>query len=236
MHLSHYHAFPLINQPERNNLFCCADNDISDFPYFKNKFPWYNNLPFYVVPFVVDDRFEVCNQDKEFKCCITGTYHDIPRNKIDFGIYNSNGNSTLHPLRFELSNYNHDLINKRLTLFGYKDPLSKQKDYFKFNIVDFYNQHQYALVPGEGNGLIAIGSLEALNCGCKIFLTPWEAKGLFDDSEYVSYDGSLKDFIHKLEFLIRADEKNIIDNAKTISKFKKDELILRFKNTFSNND
>lgn len=230
VHLSHYHGFDSFNDSSQKNIYFCADNDISDFDYFKNKFPWYESRKLFIVPFCVDDRFIDNQLDRASKCCITGTYHDIPREYVDFGIYNSKGNSTLHPLRFDLSTYESEKLEKRLTLFGDKDPLSKQKKYFNFNIVDFYNSYNYALVPGEGNGLIAIGSLEAISSGCTIFLTDWEAKELFNEGEYVKYDGTLNDFIEKLDLYLSNDIKII--NPNIFNKFKKTEAIARFVNNF----
>lgn len=233
VHLSHYHGFKDFGGVKEDNLFFCADNDISLHHYFKNKYPWYKN-GIQIVPFCVEDRFSnATNLKRKKKCAVTGTYHNLPREVADFGIYNSLGNTTLHPLRFELANYESNLIEKKLSLFGYKDPLTKQKKYFSFNIVDFYRSFNYAIVPGEGNGLIGIGSLESLACGCTIFLTEWEAKGLLNEGEYIAYDGTLEDFMSKLRTAI--NKETIINLDENVSnRFKADFLVDKFKNNFVN--
>ena len=44
----------------------------------------------------------------------------------------------------------------------------KQKSYFSFDVVDFFNNNKYALVGEEIYGLPGIGFFEAMACGCVV--------------------------------------------------------------------
>ena len=44
----------------------------------------------------------------------------------------------------------------------------KQKSYFSFDVVDFFNNNKYALVGEEIYGLPGIGFFEAMACGCTL--------------------------------------------------------------------
>lgn len=235
VHLSHYHTFQDLDYSNYSNLTFCADNNIAAFDFFKKKFSWYEKR-IIIVPFCVSDRFKVLHEFERIKkCCVTGTYHDIPVSKVDFGIYNSRGNTTLHPLRFELAQGNWPFLVKRLNLYGKNIFEVFQRSYLKFDIVRFYNSFDYAVVPGEGNGLIAIGSLEAIACGCSIFLTSWEADGLFESNEYFEYDGGLDDLIAKCQaYTDSGDELSWNVKSRLLDRFKADNLVQRFRSSFEN--
>ena len=143
---------------------------------FKNYFKSIVVIPFYVK----DEFFQYkLKGEREDKVLITGTYHNIEVNQstFDFGIYNSIGNLCLHPDRFKaLSLSNNSMIEFRVSEYGKK--VNKQKDYFKVPFSDLYKTFRFAYVPGEGTGLIAIGTLEAYCSGCKVFILQTELKGL----------------------------------------------------------
>lgn len=229
-HLSHYHGLDKIEAHLAQNVFFCADNNIKNHKYFKNKFSWYNK-EIIIVPFFAESRFKNLNKERLNSCAVTGTYHDINKKEIDFGIYNSKGNTTLHPLRYDIAQSDIEGLVSRLSLFEKKDLFKKQKKYFSFDIVEFYNSHKYALIPGEGNGLIAIGSLESYASGCDIFLTEWEASGLFDENEYFKYNGELNDFIKKFKSV---RNKRYELNSPIRDKFSYEKSIIRFQENILN--
>jgi hypothetical protein len=181
IHLSHYHTFPgEYDLGQHKNIFLCADNDCGQANFFMRKFKNYFK-PIIVIPFYVKDVFfqYKYEDERQDKVLITGTYHNIEVNQstLDFGIYNSIGNLCLHPDRFTaLSLSNNSMIEFRVSEYGGK--VNKQKDYFKVPFSDLYKTFRFAYVPGEGTGLIAIGTLEAYCSGCKVFMRRSEMEGL----------------------------------------------------------
>ncbi len=202
-HLSHYHTFTVTNHSSSiaEKLIFAFDNDVGEHHYFKKKFPWYYKR-IIIIPFEVKERFYekalVAEKDKIEKCGVTGTYHDFDVSKVDFGILFEN-KSTLHPLRLEMATKDqiNDLFDSKLALYKSGSGLvkkligAKQKKYFEFDIVSFYANHRGCVIPGEGTGAIAIGSLEAMASGCHVYLTEWEVKGLnLCSAGYSLYDGT----------------------------------------------
>lgn len=202
LHLTHYHTYPYNSVYLEDNFQFVFDNNVSDTSYFKSKFPGYNK-DILIMPFYVQDRFFECDIDsKRSGIAITGTYHDICPFISDFGIYNR-GRTTLHPIRHEISFIKTpDFFKVKLGLFKNPNDLKSlfkrffdygQKEYFSFNIVDFYKTSTFSLIAGEGNGALAIGAIESLACGCKPYLTVNEACGLELSSESFNIYSSISD-------------------------------------------
>lgn len=87
-----------------------------------------------------------------------------------------------------------------------------QKKYFSFDIVEAYNKHKFAVVGDEITGFIAIGSLEAMACGCVVFCVKESVQGLemIEYEHYLPYDGTYKDLITQYEKY--KNDENLISN------------------------
>ncbi|MEZ9886517.1 hypothetical protein AB4374_21830 [Vibrio splendidus] len=224
IHLTHYHTYEYNNIYKSENVFFCFDNDVSNVVYFKHKFPEYDK-GIIILPFYVNDRFNYdYNINKVNSVAVTGTYHDFNPNEVDFGIYNRD-RATLHPIRHELANRKlNTCFNVKLGL--YRNPTTvksliklltsyRQKRYFSFDIADFYAQHKFSIVAGEGTGAVAIGTLESIASGCIAFVTIDEISGLdIPEGSYIIYDGTINDLLKKVDLAINNnDEENkIIQN------------------------
>lgn len=239
-HLSHYHTFPKMKCPTEKlleKIVFCFDNNILNNKYFKKRFPWYTK-DLEIITFQISKKFfnspNILN--KENKCCITGTYHSYNKVEADWGIYNRN-QCTLHPLRHELAQIKlAGHINSKLSLFKKNSIVNlkniRQSKYFDFDIVEFYSNYKYACIPAEGTGAIAIGSLEAMARGCKLFLTTEETLGLnINQCVYNNYNGSAEDLLSKIEYCINSYEKidtQVIIN--TANNFNEENLRRKFIN------
>ena len=104
-----------------------------------------------------------------------------------------------------------------------------QKKYFSFDIVEAYNKHKFAVVGDEITGFIAIGSLEAMACGC----VKESVQGLemIEYEHYLPYDGTYKDLITQYEKyknnenLISNISKNAICFIKRLKEKNKNKII-----------
>jgi hypothetical protein len=196
------------------NACLVADSDLSHNKYFQNFFP--QSLPILVLPFVVNERFVVKRPlaDRDTKCAATGSFHDLTK-EVPHDYYRDFieffRTDTYHPIRKML--YQHreqlsDWLECRISPYrettgkssiGAKLPILLrldvlQAEYFSFNIVDFYNEHRFAIVGEELSGAPAIGFFEAMACGCVML----GAKGGFYDgldlelgTHYLAHNGTL---------------------------------------------
>lgn len=234
IHLSHYHTFSQskIDLSLNPNIVLCADNDISNTKYFKDRFNYQYKIR--IVTFFVRSSFfnNSFNEIRFNKCCSTGSYHNIPRSKQDFGIYNSDGNSCLHPLRYDLAKFVDSNLDSMLTLYGTNVRSALQKEYLMFDLPLFYSQYNFAVIPGEGNGLIAIGSLEALASGCMVFLTKDELSGLkLTSNRVIIYDGTLIDLQMKINQAIKNNIFSRMQNDDSINQYTYEYLAANFLNS-----
>ena len=219
------------NAQRIKNAIYVSEANLSQNPFFEQYFGKQQKV--IALPFLVAERFKCLTPfaDRLDKCAVTGSFHDLTRETphkyyqdfIDF--YKID---TYHPARkmlyankenlaqdfdCKVSPYreNQNNIFKRLDL--------AQKKYFSFDIVDFYNQHKYALVGEEIHGLSAVGAFEAMACGCVLIAQ----KGSFYNGldleagvHYVEHDGSLKSIRETMNWLRAYPEKSveISENAK----------------------
>lgn len=219
LHLSHYHTFDIsATDFEELDIKLLFDSDVSNHIYFHKKFPTYNRQVC-VLPFQIDDRFFVDeDQKKKPRIAVTGTYHKLPDGILDI-TYNEY--STLHPIRlaYAQSNIQADHLENHLSLFESQSiwsVLLGQRKYMSFNIAELYKTCSHAFVGAEGTGAIAIGTLEAMAAGCIPFVTENELSGCIFDlkvANFEFYDG-LDDLIKKtLNFYVReeimADMNNV---------------------------
>lgn len=238
VHLSHIHTF-IIDKIffDLLNIELCFDNDISFHPYFIKKYPFYKKN-ILIVPFSLNNKFfnhiRIKSSQKHI-LTICGTFHKFPIGTFDIEF---DGFSTLHPLRLALANYDKFSINvnNRLSLYHSNSILSViigQKKYFNFDIVKEYQDSSYALIPGEGNGAIAIGSIEAMACGCTVLLSSWEIKSLnlnTSIADYIEY----QDFNHLISIISNLKSNFYISfkNIKFASRYRSEILLEDFNDIF----
>lgn len=226
-HTSHY--FVSTREKSQNlstldNAFLGGDADITGNAYFRRFFPWYRH-PFLVLPFAVGNRFSAKKawEDRLPKAIATGTFHDltmeIPRHKYEDFIA-ATGSSTYHPLRKEIFEQADRLVNIDSRISPYRppekrSPLQKffahfwvgQKSYFAIDIVDLYNNYQYAVVGEELPGFPALGAFEALACGCTLLgeSTAYAGTGLQPEVHFLPHNGTLAGLQEALKAAHRPD-------------------------------
>lgn len=242
-HLSHYFlatAEKADNIRRLPNVYLAGDSDISEVPYFRRYFEWYNK-PFLILPFAVGERF-VNKQpwtSRESRVVATGSFHDLrlerPKRKYaDF--MTATGATTYHPVRLALHQLNNDLapwLDCKVSPYRQygQNRLSRllshfkigQKKYFSINIVELYNQHKFAIVGEELSGFPALGAVEAMACGCLLIAQPqyYKGLGLVPNKHYLPYDGD----IHSLPEIVQTNNnKTLYSMAKETSEFVRKEF------------
>lgn len=226
-HTSHY--FVSTSEKSRNlrtlhNVILAGDADISSNPYFQRFFSWYDK-PFLVLPFAVGARFSNKKpwQDRLPKVIATGTFHnltqEIPRHKYEDFIRNT-GSDTYHPLRKAIYQHRNTLtkIDSRISPYRPEESTSKlrrflahfwvgQKSYFAIDIVELYNNYQFAVVGEELAGFPALGAFEALACGCTLLGEPsaYCGTGLKPHVHFVPHDGTLDGLLAALDGAAQLD-------------------------------
>ncbi len=239
-HLSHY----FVSSKEKadnlrtlDNLLLAGDSDIREIPYFKKYFSWYKRK-FLVLPFAVADRF-VANTSwdiRDSRVVATGSFHDLRKEQPAYkyqDFISTTGSTTYHPIRKEIFNSDNILeaiINTKISCYREygKSFLNRflnhfqvsQKKYFSIDIVDLYNNHKYAVVGEELSGFPALGSLEAMACGCVLFVQPqyYQGLNLVSGQHFFSYDGGLNSLIEKISITqmmsLESMSKKISEKAK----------------------
>lgn len=223
MHLSHYmirtrEKFDFFKQ--LNNITLLGDNDCTQNSYYQD-FLGNSNINLKVVSFIPQDRFfrKINFEERSLKIIATGSFHNLyeekpPEYYEDFlKFFNL---STYHFIRKEIFEDNQ---NEKITSYvkPYRENSKKkldisQKKYFSFDIVEAYNKHKFAVVGDEITGFIAIGSLEAMACGCVVFCVKESVQGLemIEYEHYLPYDGTYKDLITQYEKY--KNDENLISN------------------------
>lgn len=213
-HLSHYFVATSLkakNLSQISNLYLAGDSEISKNEYFKHHFSWYRSEKIIVLPFVVGDRFKPVKSfsDRQPKFIATGSFHNLEEEKPawkykDFtSFFKMN---TYHPIRKYIY-YNKealsDIIDCKISPYRegkksfFRNLLNKfsisQKSYFSFDIVDLYNNYQFAIIGEELSGFPAIGVLEAMACGCIVFVQEGYYNGfdLENNKHVFFYDGNV---------------------------------------------
>jgi hypothetical protein len=234
-HLSHYFVDTRIkasNLKKIKNSYLAGDSDISKNDYFKKFFYWYEK-PFLVLPFAVGARF-VNNMPwavRDDKVIATGSFHRLSlespaRRYADFRC--ETGLDTYHPVRkkiFESAENMSSYLECRISPYrNYSESAVQrwrsilcvsQKKYFSINIVDLYNKYKFAIVGEEMSGFPALGSLEAMACGCVLLGQPdfYNGLGLVPNIHYLPYDGDSFN-IHTIIMTANYNDlKKISDNA-----------------------
>ena len=79
----------------------------------------------------------------------------------------------------------------------------KERAYFKFDVVEKYNEYRMFLCPEEAIDLPGIGFVEGMACGAAYIgiRDPMYADmGLIDKVHYIGYDGTLQDAVEKIAY------------------------------------
>lgn len=80
---------------------------------------------------------------------------------------------------------------------------NNERAYFKFDLVQRYNEYRMFLCPEEIIDLPAIGFVEGMACGCAfigIRDPMYHQIGLIDKVNYIGYDGTLEDAADKIRY------------------------------------
>ncbi len=212
-HLSHYFidtARKAVNMRSCRRLLLAGDSDITDNPYYRSHFGWYESV-LLVLPFAVSDRFRSATPfDKRSNLCVaTGTFHDLTRERParKYSDYRSLvGIDTYHPLRAEIWDERDNIGDEirclispfRMRRFRHVAPvldrvLVAQRKHFSIDLVQEYDEAKMAVVGEEASGFPALGSLEAMACGTLVLgrYDAFEGLGLIEGRHYLGHDGTL---------------------------------------------
>jgi hypothetical protein len=224
IHVSHFHRgtkFLRRNLEKIDRKILVSEMPLSKCsPFFRDKV---SNSNVQVINHKIQKRFVRIreNECRRHSCAVSGSYYVFRKDErsADFFDYFDGGN--LHPnrelfynnrlncgdiatvkiekyddLAGENKNYSNRIFRKMASARRFL--LSKsQPNYFKFDIVEFFNSHKFASVPIEITGVISISVFEAMACGSVIIserADVLEHIGLREGEHFLSYDGSLEDF------------------------------------------
>lgn len=211
--------------------FLAAENDLTKNNYFKHYFPWMERV--YVLPFVFSGRFKRTKdfQQRSNKCFASGSMSvpSAPSYVKYFGscsalqpmrqiIYDRQKN--LQDVMDIFIYPHHDALKdlkeikdgdglfvrwmkKELPGSVLKKLFSYQLPYFRFDIVEKYNQYQMFISPEERTGLPSLKMLEGVRCGSVLvgINDPmYAAIGFKDGINYISYaENNLEDLKQKIK-------------------------------------
>ncbi len=218
-HLSHYFVNTKLkseNISQCSNSILAGDSDITNNSYYQKHFGWYKKN-FYVLHFAVQSRFKkyISFSEKFNGGIATGSFHRLSECKpanIYMDFINHFQRDSYHLLREEIHAADIDPKTLKSYVSLYNEPsklgeikkffnVSSQKKYFSLDIVHEYNKYKYAIVGEELSGFPAIGAFEAMACGCILIAKEKYYRGLgFEPNlNFLTYDGSLSDFLKVLE-------------------------------------
>lgn len=255
IHLSHYHLYAnkLKYWSSFENVIFCADADIRNnyfFNFFIDKRP-----PFFVLTYIINNRFNISKEwkNRTSKIISTGTFHEFEKiysikqlisNPLS-GIF---GTLSLHPERRVIAKYADKLpllesknssmgTLKIFTLFKEKKKVN-QSQYFAFDIVELYNEFQYAFVGEETiTGLPGIGIFEATICGCTPIInracyngTPFE--NMTDSIEYSNINELINIIKYPSNFSVLDDRNKRISLSTKLKEFYSPSFQLNILETF----
>lgn len=208
------------------NHFIAENNLYKNSDYFRKYFNWYKK-DIYHIPYVFKDRFKNLKPFKERNniCFATGTFEhlsDHPRYETFKKFFNT---VTIHPMRKiiydNLDSLDNVIDSKISDLYKneverkgvdgnffqkayariFNTMFAKQSNYFKFDIVNEYNNSKMFVVPEEANDIPGIGFIEGMACGSAYIGLDdpmYKDIGLIPGIHYISYDGTLNDLKNKI--------------------------------------
>lgn len=214
IHLSHYMndiAVKSTNAKILNIDYFIAENNLYKSSSFFRKFFDFYNKDVYLLPFVAQERFinKKKFQDRKNKCVGLGSLNIFKKNDINMvkDFVDFYGSDTYHPMRKELFKYKENITKTiDVLISNHYEEYNKtvqETIYYKFNIVEKYNEYKMVVVPEELNDLPSIGFVECIASGCVyvgIDSEMYKDIGLLPDIHYISYDGSLENLIEKINF------------------------------------
>ena len=203
------------NIEKLRNAHLVSEGDLSQNPYFQH---FFSKKLVSVVPFAISDRFTMERPlaERDAKCAATGSFHNL--NEEEPFVYYREfieffKTDTYHPVRKMLHQHREELsgwLTSRMSPYRETKGNSKsigallrnllrldvaQSEYFSFDMVDFYNQHQFAIVGEELSGAPAVGFFEAMACGCVTLGQRgayYNGLGLEPNVHYLQHDGTIE--------------------------------------------
>lgn len=226
VHMTHFAFQPRIGSDNLRMLkpdILVAENNLKrNSPFFLRYFGDINS-DFYQLPFVPAARFKryIKYSDRIIKLGITGTISHGIRDS-DFNEYYGHGE--LQPLRRQIYNKRHE-YNNYIDTFMYdhattqsqheqsaniqisdrkkEERNQERSNYYRLDIVDFYNRHAMFAVPEEVCNLPGIGFIEGMACGSAYFGIDdpmYRDLGMEPGTHYVAYNGTLENLVEKLAY------------------------------------
>lgn len=209
----------------KNPIIAVAESNLNNSQYFQKHFNFISGN--YVLPWAVKKRYVKKRNflERKNKSVCLGQIFVLNKNKgnsdyTDFFKSNNwhEGRKMIYDNRIRLANYidskieisyskerqKNNLIylsmivyRRCLQLFGNSDR------YFKFDIVDLYNNYRMFIAPEESVEIPTIHFVEGMACGCAFVglnHPMYKELGLKDKVHYIGYDGTLKDLRKKISY------------------------------------
>ncbi len=241
-HLSHYFIDTQIKAAIIKmvpNAILAGDSDITANGYFQRFFYWYNKS-FLVLPFAVSERFNIINtiSRREKKVIATGSLHCLQyenhQEKYSDYMDYFYPETSYHPIR-RMIFYSRNTIGSWVfcCISLYRDYSSvgkfgrilnhlkiAQKSYFSKNLNQIYNQYVFAVVGEEASGFLALGAIEAIASGCILLgdAKCYKGLGLEQNIHYIDHGGS----VYKIREIIKAVNVDACEiNSKKASQYVK---------------
>ena len=184
------------------------------------------------MPFYVADRFKIKTifAGRSDRCVATGTFHDLSKEKPASYYQDFRGFTrlnTYHPTRQKVHSRaaaHKNLIDSYVSPFRERNPKggwspfvllskysSRQKKYFKLDIVSLYNRYKLSFVGEEQVGLPPIGLFEAMRSGAVAIANPQVLGGLplVAGVHYLPYDGSYEGLCRAIQHGLSLDTKEL---------------------------
>ena len=229
-HLTHYFLSTSViakQYKEAGVDFMVAEANLAREPYFQHFFGQRPDV--YILPFSFQPRFKKTKpfSDRLAKCVATGTYHELGRDETTTDYIDYFSETAIHPMRKKInqakagvspyldvliSNFHEikrkdyrkeDPAYRKIIPVFYNMLFAEQKKYFKFDIVQTYNDYRMFVVPEEETGLPGIGFVEGMACGAAYFGKKhrmYTDLGLQDGVHFVAYDNTLEGLTEKIAY------------------------------------
>jgi hypothetical protein len=197
----------------KNLTFVSENNLSSNSVYFKKHFTYYKKEVL-VLPFVYQDRFQNYTNFKQRKnkCFACGSLSIFNKGEIEFHkdweeFFKID---TYHPMRKEIylnkekySNIIDSYINNHLGNNGLGE-------YYKFNLVEKFNEYKLFIAPEEVHGLPALSFVEGMASG-SVFVglnnAMYQDFGMVSGVHYIGYDETIEDMIEKVQYYLNNESE-----------------------------
>lgn len=223
--------------------FLLAESDLTKNVYFRHYFPWVRRV--HILPFVFTSRFKKIKpfMDRSHQCFASGSMsipsapsytryfgnnaalqpmrkliydnQDILKDSMDIYMYPHT--DALSDLKTIMDNDSFAVrwMKRHLPASALKKILHYQLPYFRFNIVEKYNEYQMFISPEERTGLPSLKMFEGIRCGSVLVGIDhpmYTDIGLQNGITYVAYrENDLADLQQKIRYYqIRPDQLEVI--------------------------